>query len=89
MKYLLIDGGKDLSYLHLLDAENGEYGRVRSAQGNISDQVDKIVLAIIRDKPNRVIFDKSGISMGLYQTFINGAKQYGIKVDDKGTITYN
>lgn len=88
---LLVDVGREFTLLHRMDVINGDYlnpARLNTMAMGYSRTAIEIMKVIIRDRPTKIIFDKNGVGLGLYETFSLMKDQYKniVEIDAFGTI---
>lgn len=92
---ILVDvgyGDKERTQIHRMDVITGYYLPPVYIDGTLVEQILKLVEVINKDRPDKIIFDRSGIGMGFYEFFTELIKQDPYKrcftVDAFGLITH-
>lgn len=92
MRYnlLLVDCCRDESRLQKIDVITGDYLRPSILKGELYNQVFEIISTIEFDRPDKIIFDKSGIGILFYEAFIElvNNNDFEFTVNAFGLITY-
>lgn len=86
---LLVDAGREYTLLHRMDVIHGDYlNPARLNTVGYSRTAMEIMKVIIRDRPTKIIFDKNGVGLGLYETFSLMKDHYKnlVEIDAFGTI---
>ena len=95
---MLVDVGyaghyKIPTVVHRMNVITGDYLSPIRINGNYQYQIEELCSLILIDKPDKIIFDKSGYGYQLYQGFMNRIKfkEYRkyFTVDSFGLITHN
>lgn len=88
---IFVDTGRDRTCIHKMNVITGDYLMPRYISGNFKDQAKVLIDIVIKDRPDKIIFDKFGWGIGLYDEFRKIAKyDYDnvLEVDSFGLITY-
>lgn len=90
---MLVDADRDRTCLHKMNVITGDYLIPKYITGTFAEQAIHILDIIIKEKPDKIIFDKFGVGYGLYDAFMLTAKRSHIysrllEVDSFGLITY-
>ncbi len=83
----LIDGGHHHTQIQKVDVEKGISEYKTRFRGDIRDQVRDIVALFKLDKPNKIIFDKLGVSLALYELVLEALKKEGLTITEDGSLT--
>ena len=89
---LFVDAGFRETSLHKLNVVNGDYVRFQRIDGNGVEQAMQLCELLIKERPDKVIFDKTSVGNHLYEVFRNIAKdRYTslMTVDSFGLVIYN
>lgn len=78
--------------IHRMNVITGDYIAPLRVKGEYLKQIEDLSYIILRDRPDKIIFDKFGAGYGFYQTFINRIKYEPFcdlfTVDAFGLVTY-
>lgn len=80
--------------IHRMNVITGDYlTPVVYNYGDMNEQVDRLIDLLLKDRPDKIIFDKFGRSISFYDCFMERAKYSNkyrglIEVDSFGLITY-
>lgn len=90
---MLVDADRDRTCLHKMNVITGDYLAPKYITGSFAEQAKHILDVVLKDKPDKIIFDKFGIGYGLYDAFMLTAKQSHVynkllAVDAFGLIVY-
>lgn len=88
MDVALVDGRIDFTTLHILNTNNGEVKLSKRFEGKLKDQVDKIAMHVIKNRPTMIIFDKQGVGLALYESFIKYSEGCNYSLEKNGKIIY-
>lgn len=86
-------GDRFPTYVHKMNVITGDHVQGVTLKGTIREQIDALINIIMRDRPDKIIFDKKQMGMIFYQeflrmTFFEPAKDV-FSVDSFGLISYN
>lgn len=83
-------GDKYPTYVHKMNVITGDHIRGQMLRGTVKDQIDDLIDMIINEKPDKIIFDKTGAGINFYEGFRYRAKIFDrvFTVDAFGLITY-
>jgi hypothetical protein len=80
------------TYVHKMNVINGDHVGAKNLTGNMDCQIDQLINIIIKDMPDKIIFDKAGHGFMFYDMFMQRIKfrpARGVfSVDSFGLITY-
>jgi hypothetical protein len=81
------------TYVHKMDVITGDHVKCVAMMDTFTEQIDKILSMIMKEKPDKIIFDKThAIGQAFYTTFMREASyipysEY-FNIDPFGLITY-
>jgi hypothetical protein len=88
MKLFIIDAYKDETLIHRVLVDEGKYLIPKKLMGTFARQSDDLILLILKERPEKIIFDEIGIGRGLAGIFKDSAGKHGFLLREDGAITY-
>jgi hypothetical protein len=98
---ILVDvgfGSREKTVLHRMNVITGDYLTPFSMSGTFIEQMERLLQVILKDKPDKIIFDKNGTGLAFHSIFMHEvgylkhreSSQYreSFSVDEFGLITY-
>ncbi|MER2008609.1 MAG: hypothetical protein ABS939_14250 [Psychrobacillus sp.] len=85
------NGKKFPTYIHKINVINGDHVRGQMLKGDMRNQIDALIDMLISDRPDKIIFDKTGIGIYFYEQFMIIVYLHyknTLSVDAFGLITY-
>lgn len=87
MKMIFVDGKVDEVSVKVFNLEEGTLHRSFVYDGNVSEQVN-VVMNILHDfEPSKIIFDKNGFGLAVYEKFVKKLDKTRFAVDKEGNVT--
>lgn len=91
MMLYIVDCYKDETVIHRVNYDDGEYLRPLKFRGYFDDQITDMFKSMYKDVCTKIIFDKNGVGMGMYDRFVWRTEHpsSSLSVDDFGNVKYN
>ncbi len=89
MNLFIVDGYMEKSKVHIIEAEIGEYKSPIILKGDVVSQAKQLVSFVMNRKPSKIIFDKHGFGLALYDYFERElGKHLSVVFYKDGTLEY-
>jgi hypothetical protein len=82
----VVDVGRDETFIHRLDLDEGKYLRGKRLRGTMRIQVMDFVWMVEQDRCNRIIFDEMGYGRGFKDLFNEMVKDRLWYLDEFGNV---
>lgn len=87
----ITESGKIKFTFQKIDLKDGKITTRTFSGGSFNDHALKLLEEVVHSKPIQIIFDKRGIGMGLFDSFISCLNKYNtiIEMKENGELIYN
>lgn len=87
-RVFVVDGGLDKSPVQKLDMENGRTLLSVELIGSMAEQSDQLIVIVLKERPERIIFDKMGFGLALYDQFLGKIQLMSVGLLPNGELKY-